>query len=260
MTASDERHDMTGRHRRADLAAAFRWAARLDMHEGVANHFSLMTGRGRFVINPANRHFSRIRASDLLELDLAAPPASDQSSASQPSAGQPSDLPDPTAWGLHAGLHRACPHAVCAMHVHSPYATVLACLADPVLPPIDQNSAAFFRRVAVDTHYGGLALEQEGARCARLLDDPAIKVLLLGNHGVLVIGADPAETFDRLYHFERAARTYILALQTGRPLAILSDEVAERTARQIEAYPEQGAGHLAELRAMLDAEGSDYAT
>ena len=26
---------------RVDLAAAFRWTARLDMHEGVANHFSL---------------------------------------------------------------------------------------------------------------------------------------------------------------------------------------------------------------------------
>ncbi len=26
---------------RTDLAAAFRWAARLNMHEAVANHFSL---------------------------------------------------------------------------------------------------------------------------------------------------------------------------------------------------------------------------
>ena len=26
---------------RIDLAAAFRWAARLNMHEAVANHFSL---------------------------------------------------------------------------------------------------------------------------------------------------------------------------------------------------------------------------
>ncbi|MEM7427582.1 MAG: hypothetical protein AAF441_15925 [Pseudomonadota bacterium] len=26
---------------RRDLACAFRWTARLDLHEGVANHFSL---------------------------------------------------------------------------------------------------------------------------------------------------------------------------------------------------------------------------
>ena len=39
----------------------------------------------------------------------------------------------------------------------------------------------------------------------------------MGNHGVLFIGETVAETFTRMYYFERAARTYILALQTQRP-------------------------------------------
>ena len=36
------------------LAAAFRWAARLNFHEGVANHFSLaLNAEGtRFLMNP----------------------------------------------------------------------------------------------------------------------------------------------------------------------------------------------------------------
>ena len=68
-----------------------------------------------------------------------------------------------------------------------------------------------------------------------------------------------ADTFNRLYYFERAAETYIRALQTGQPLAVLPDEIAEKTARELEDYPEQDARHLAELRAILDAEGSDYA-
>jgi len=40
---------------------------------------------------------------------------------------------------------------------------------------------------------------------------------------------------------------------------VLPDEIAEKTARELETYPEQGERHLAELRAILDAEGSDYA-
>jgi ribulose-5-phosphate 4-epimerase/fuculose-1-phosphate aldolase len=76
---------------------------------------------------------------------------------------------------------------------------------------------------------------------------------------VLVIGATVAEAFNRLFYFERAAETYILALQTGRPLRVLSDAVAEKTAREWEDYPDSAAAHLAELRAILDAEGSDYA-
>jgi ribulose-5-phosphate 4-epimerase/fuculose-1-phosphate aldolase len=67
-----------------------------------------------------------------------------------------------------------------------------------------------------------------------------------------------AETFNRLYYFERAAGTYIQALQTDRELRVLSDEVAEKTAQQLEAYPEQDERHFAELKAILDNEGSDY--
>ena len=236
---------------RVDLAAAFRWTARLNMHEAVANHFSLAVNEDgtRFLMNPNQMHFSRIRASDLLELDAA-----DPDTLNRP------DAPDPTAWGLHGGIHRLVPHARCAMHVHSIHATVLASLKDSRLPPIDQNCATFFNRYVIDENYGGLAFEEEGERCAALFDDPKKKVMIMGNHGVLVIGATVAETFNRMYYFERAAETYIRALQTGMALRVLPDDIAEKTASELEAYPEQDVRHLAELKAILDGEGSDYAS
>ena len=56
---------------REDLAAAFRWAARLGLHEAVANHFSAVVPGtdSLFLLNPKGRHFSRIRASELLRLE-----------------------------------------------------------------------------------------------------------------------------------------------------------------------------------------------
>ncbi len=250
MSVANPRPNMDHWQERVDLAAAFRWTARLNMHEAVANHFSLAVNDdgSRFLMNPNQMHFARIRASDLLDLD-----------ANDPCAMDGPDAPDPTAWWLHGSLHRLCPHARCAMHVHSIHATVLACLADSTLPPIDQNTAIFFDRHVIDEHFGGLAFEAEAMRCGALLSDPKKTVLIMGNHGVMVIGRGVAETFNRLYYFERAAETYIRALQTGRPLRVLSDAVAEKTARQIEAYPEQADRHLAELKAILDVEGSDYA-
>jgi len=235
---------------RADLAAAFRWCARLEWHEAVANHFSLAvdpTGR-RFLMNPAGRHFSRIKASDLILID-----ADDPATMDRP------DAPDPTAWGLHGAVHRLCPHARCALHLHPPYATVLACLDDPTLPPLDQTAATFFGKVAIDQNYGGLALEEEAERACGHLSDPETQILVMGNHGVMAVGQTVAEAFDRLYYFERACRTYIIALQTGRPLRVLSDEVAAKTAADMAVYDAPGRDHLNEVRAILDAEGQDYA-
>jgi len=243
------RANLTHAEERTDLAAAFRWAAELKLNETVANHFSLAVNPEgtQFLINPFARAFETIRASDLLMLD-----ANDAGTLDRPGA------PDPTAWGLHGSIHRLVPHARCVMHVHSIHATVLACLKDSRLPPLDQNACMFFNRQVVDTGFGGMALGEEGARCAGLLRDPKARTLIMGNHGVLVTGDTVAEAFMRLVYFERAAEVYVRALQTGRPLRILPDDVAEKTAREWEDYPDMAGAYLAEIRRMLDARGSDY--
>ncbi|MCB1492511.1 MAG: class II aldolase/adducin family protein [Rhodobiaceae bacterium] len=247
--ASTSRTNLPYHEERVDLAAAFRWTVKLNMHEAVANHFSLAVNDDgtQFLMNPNQMHFARIRASDLLLID-----ANDPTTMDGPNA------PDPTAWGLHGAIHRHVPHARCIMHVHSIHATVLACLDDPILPPLDQNAAMFFNRQVADTNYGGLAFEEEGERCAELLADPKVKVMVMGNHGVLVIGNDVADTFNRMYYFERAAEVYIKALWTSRKLRILSDEIAEKTAQELESYPGQAGMHLSEVKALLDAEQPDY--
>jgi ribulose-5-phosphate 4-epimerase/fuculose-1-phosphate aldolase len=241
--------EQTFKQERIELAAAFRWAARMDLHEAVANHFSLAVNEDatQFLMNPNQMHFSRIRASDLLLID-----ANDATTMDDPNA------PDPTAWGLHGSIHRHCRHARCVMHAHPEYATVLASLADSRLPPIDQNTAIFFNRYVIDDDYGGLAMTEEGERCAELLSNPDHKTMIMGNHGVMVIGDTVADTFNRLFYFERAARNYIQALQTGQPLRVLSDEIAEKTACQLDAYPSQGNRHLSEILAILDREEPEF--
>ncbi|THH34750.1 hypothetical protein E4Z66_17430 [Aliishimia ponticola] len=250
MAVTELRPNMDYWQERVDLAAAFRWTARLNMHEGVSNHFSLSVNDDgtQFLMNPNQVHFSRVRASDMLLID-----ANDPQTLTGPNA------PDPTAWGLHGAIHRNCAHARCAMHVHSIHATVLACMKDKTLPPLDQNAAMFYDRQVFDDNYGGLAFEEEGERCSQLLGDPKKFVMVMGNHGIMVIGDSVAQTFNRMYFFERACEVYIRALQTGQPLSILPDDIAAKTADELEAYPEQDVRHLAELKAILDAEGDPYA-
>ncbi|MBT6511737.1 MAG: hypothetical protein HOL02_14980, partial [Rhodospirillaceae bacterium] len=76
---------------RVDLACAFRWTARWNMHESVANHFSIAVSDDGcdFLVNPRGRHFSRVRASEFL-----------LTNADDPSVMERPDAPDPSAWAL----------------------------------------------------------------------------------------------------------------------------------------------------------------
>ena len=235
---------------RVNLAAVFRMTARLDMHESVANHYSYAVSDdgSQFLVNPMGRHFSNVRASELMLLD-----ANDDSTMDKPNA------PDPTAWAIHGAMHRNVPQARCILHVHSKYATALASVIVDGIPPIDQNTMRFFNRVSLDDGFDGMGLGDEAERLSKTLGNN--RVLLMGNHGVMVVGDSIAKAFDDLYYFERACCNYVTALATGKPLRVASDEVAEKTAGQWDDYVNKSRFadvHLREIREILDREEPDY--
>ena len=229
---------------RGELAALCRLAARFGWQEATANHISLAVSAdgAQFLINRRWRDFATLKASELALLD---------SDANE----LPEDI-DSTAWAIHGAIHRLVPQARCVVHLHPAYATALSCLRDPTLYPVDQTSARFFNRVAIDDAYAGMADNKaEGERLAKILGEK--KILMMGNHGLLTVGESAAEAFDAFYHFERAARTLMLAYGTGQPLSILNDEVAEQTANAWESEPEFGEAHFAQMRRAL---AQDYLT
>ena len=232
-----------------DLAAAFRWTAKLNMHEAIANHFSVCAPNSNedFYVNGTGMHFSSIKASDLFLVE--------QSKINE--LKDRPELVDPTALYIHGSIHKKVPHAKCILHVHSKYATALAALEDPTLPPIDQNTMRFFNRVGVYRDFGGMGFEEESKKMASKIGNK--KVLLMSNHGVLTTGQTVAEAFDELYYFERACETYITALSTQKKLKIVSDEVAEKTAQEWENFSTDAKDlHLKAIRSILDKEDPSY--
>ena len=233
---------------RVDLAAAFRLAVHFDWHESVGNHFSAAVSADgkKFLLNPKWKHFSDIRASDLLLLD-----------ADDPDVMNGPNAPDPTAWCIHGAVHAAAPNARVLLHCHPTYATVLATLKDPAIKPIDQNTARFFNRISIDLNYGGLADEaEEGQRIARAFGNQSI--MMMGNHGVSVAAETVAEAFEDLYFLERAAKTLVLAYSTRQDLNIMSDEIAEKTAQSWEDYRDASFAHFDHLKSMLDKTDPSY--
>ena len=232
-----------------DLAATFRWTARLNMNEAVANHFSacIPGSTTDFYVNRSGLHFSQMKARDLILV------TKDNINELKKNP----DLVDSTAINIHGAIHNKVPHAKCIFHVHSKYATALSTLKDPTLPPIDQNTMRFYNRVSVYNEYGGMGFEEESKKMATALGNK--KHMLMANHGIMTTGETVSDGFDALYYFEKSAETYLTALSTNKELNIASHEVAEKTAQEWATYPSDLArAHLDQIRIILDKEDPDY--
>lgn len=234
---------------RVDLAAAFHLAVVHDLHEGIANHFSaVLPDEPYFLVNPFGLHFSEITASNLIICDFDGNVVRGE--------GEPSA----SAHHIHAPIHRLVPRARVLLHTHQPYATALTMLGEGRLEWALHTSCRFYDRVAYDTDYDGVALaDSVGERMAGILGEA--EVLFLGNHGVITAAPNVAQAWDDLYFVERAAQTQILAMSTGRPLAVLDTELVEQVAAQTRherfelGYIER---HFAAQKRLLDASGAAY--
>jgi ribulose-5-phosphate 4-epimerase/fuculose-1-phosphate aldolase len=198
------------------LAAAHRMAVLHELEEGIDNHFTVtLPGRdGEYLILPFGRHWSEARASDMLVFDEAGRTLEGKG------------VVELSAQCIHAPIHRITGAQV-VMHTHQTWAVALNMLADNRLLPANQTAAFFHGHVAYDDHYAGTADSlEEGERLARLVGGK--QVLFMKNHGVLVTGDTVAQAYRRLYRLERVCRTQLLAMATGKPLEVLSDEIVAR--------------------------------
>jgi ribulose-5-phosphate 4-epimerase/fuculose-1-phosphate aldolase len=232
---------------RVDLAAAFRLAVRLDLHEGVCNHFSVMLPDGkRFLLNRFGLHWSEVTASNLLALDAEGRILEGKGEFEK------------TAFYIHSRIHLAHPRATCVLHTHMPYATALTLIEGGRLEMVEQNALRFHDDIAYDDTYNGLVTDNaEGDRLAKALG--AKRVMFLANHGVIVVGETVAEAFDSLYYLERACRLQVLARSMNGSFRKVRQEVVETTYRMLRKDAQQySEAHFAALKRMLEREEPGY--
>lgn len=236
------------REARVDLAACFRMAARLGMHEGICNHFSAVVPGydDLFLVNPYGRAFAEVTASSLLICDY------------QGHVIEGEGMPEATAFYIHGQVHKRLPRARAAFHTHMPYATALTMVEGDPLIFAGQTALKFYGRTAVDRDYNGLALdEREGERIAAAIGDA--DVVFMKHHGVMVVGQTIAEAWDDLYYLERACEVQLLAMSTGRPIIPVKPEIAEAAYRQMrEGDAESGRLHLESVKRQLDKSEPEY--
>lgn len=254
MTESATVHEIQGdevQRAREDLAAAYRICERFGLNEGIDNHLTLaVPGQDdRFLLIPYGLHWSEVTASSLIVVD------------GDGNKIEGDGFIEPTAFYIHAAIHKARPDAKCVMHTHMPHALALTMIEDGRLEMADQNALRFYDRIAYDDVYAGLAMDwDEANRTAAAMGDKDI--LFMANHGITVARPSVAAAWEDLYYLEQACRAQILAMSTGRPLNRVSENLAADVAAGIRAESLGRAAnydrHLEAMKRLLDRDGSNY--
>lgn len=235
MTADDRRHAITGKntgqlrepprfddpaaereHRKQRLAAGFRLFSHFGFDEGIAGHITVRDPEypDRFWVNPFGVHFSRIRVSDLVQVDHAG----EVVEGDQPVNG--------AAFAIHSRIHATRPDVVAATHAHSPHGKAWAALGRP-LDPITQDACAFYRNHTVFARFTGVVIRTDvGERIAEALGDNA--ALVLQNHGLLTVGRSVDAALYLFLAMERCCQVQLQAEAAGTP-RLIPDEVARAT-------------------------------
>lgn len=237
------------REARIDLAAAFRLAARLGFDDTIWNHFSvtLPGTTDRFLVKPHGLLMKEVRASDLIVVDV------------EGSTVEGRGVCERSGACIHIGVHRAHPRAACVLHSHMKHASWLGMCDGGRLLPIHQNGLRYYNRISYDDRYNGLAIvEEEGKRIAGALGDN--NILLLANHGVIVIGRTVSEAFYDLYYFEVSCEEqYMLACSGAKP-RLIDPEMARLTYEQyIEGEADAHIEYFVAMKRMLAREEPEFA-
>jgi ribulose-5-phosphate 4-epimerase/fuculose-1-phosphate aldolase len=193
---------------RVELAIAYRLFDWLGITDLIHTHISVcVPGEPEhFLQLPYGLLFSEARASSMVKCDVHGRILSDSTGLGISLGG----------FCIHSAIHTTNANAVCVMHAHTE-ATLAVSNYLPGLLPLSQHALRFYGKMGYLDYLGLFDSEAKRAELPRALGDG--DVLMLRNHGPLVVGKSIPECFSRMYYLERACRMQLATLSQCRDIA-----------------------------------------
>ncbi|WP_305098511.1 class II aldolase/adducin family protein [Croceibacterium aestuarii] len=186
---------------RVDLAIAYRLFDWMGITDLIHTHISVRVPGAdeQFLQLPYGHLFHEARASDMVKADPAGGIISDPTGLGISRGG----------FAIHSVVHMNRKDAACVMHAHTEASIAVANYRDGLLP-LTQHALRFYGKTGYLAYCGLFDSEEKRASIARALGNA--DVLMLRNHGPLVIGQTVREAFSRMYYLERACRMQVASL------------------------------------------------
>jgi len=190
---------------RTDLAIAYRLFDWLGITDVIHTHISARVPgeEQQFLQLPYGHLFGEARASSMVKCAVDGRILSDPSGLGISKGG----------FAIHSAIHTAKAGAVCVMHAHSEATIAVASYRDGLLP-LSQHALRFYGKIGYLDFCGLFDSADKRAALPRALGDG--DVLMLRNHGPLVVGKSVRECFSRMHCLERACRIQVATLAQCR--------------------------------------------
>ncbi len=227
---------------RVQLAACYRIFAHLGWAELIYNHISLRVPGpdDHFLVNPFGLHYTEVTASNLVKVDVDGHIIGND------------DWPiNPAGFTFHGAIHATLPDAHCVMHVHTT-PTMAVCCSEEGLSYTNFYAAQLHGQVAYHDFEGVTVHREEGARI--LASANGKRVLLLRNHGPVVIGHTLPQAFNLMWLVQRACEIQVASATLGQlrqiPVPVLEGCVRD----SLNFNPKYGAGEdsFAAMQRLID--------
>ena len=198
---------------RQELAACYRIFDMLGWSESIYNHITVrVPGEEAFLINPFGLLWSEVTASNLVKID----------SEGNKLCGSPYPI-NKAGFTQHACFHRHIDWAHAIVHTHTPD-TMAVCSSGEGLTPTNFYGCFFEGQVGYHDFEGITVRAEEGERLLKNLGDK--RVLMLRNHGPVVLGATLYEMFLMYYMLQRACEVQVKTAALGKPIHVPAEVVA----------------------------------
>jgi len=199
---------------RQQLAACYRIFDHMGWSESIYNHISLrVPGEDNaFLINPFGLMYSEVCASNLVKIDIDGNTL-DGSSYPVNKAG----------FTQHAYFHRQVPHAHAICHTHTT-AVMAVCALEGGLQPVNFYACNFIGQLAYHDFEGITVRAEEGARLLANLGNKS--VLMLRNHGPVVMAPSLTQMFLTYWGLQRACEIQVATMCMGQPIRVPDEVVA----------------------------------
>jgi ribulose-5-phosphate 4-epimerase/fuculose-1-phosphate aldolase len=188
---------------RCDLAACYRLVDLFGWSDLINTRITARVpgGHDQFLINPYGLLFDEITASALVKIDVKG------------NKVEPSEFEvNGGGFAIPSALHMARPDVACVLHSHTVAGCAVSMQTNGLLP-LNQHALQVIGDVAYHDYAGTARHAEERARL--LADFGDRHIMVLRNHGLLIVGASVAETFVATYRMERACAMQLAFQQSG---------------------------------------------